>query len=716
MEDESLTVRLTEKKHWREIVALVLLLFAIWVPRFLKLRDFVTIDEPLWVTRAGNFYCALSKGSFANTFQREHPGVVTMWIGLLGYLWEEPDYIDGCSFDIIPEDHEEAFRARGFDPLRLLVVGRFLSILAVTGTLFLSFFYARRLLGFWSAWFGFLLIAFDPFHAAFSHLLHLDGIMSSLVLLTLLSFVCYLRDRRPRDLIVSGIVAGLSCLSKSPAVILLPFAGLLSLLDLIRSSLPLKDKTAVKQAVWRSAWPLIVFGGMTVAVFALLWPSMWVDPVGTVMRVFDKANHYAAVGHRNPIFFDGHIVEDGNLGLEFYYFYPLTYLWRSTPVVLAGLLAAVIAFVTKFGPFGEKRTRWLCVDLVLFAAFFALMMTLGGKKFDRYLLPAYPVLDLVSALGWIGFTQWFGRLSGAVLRPRIKLVLPLALVVLGQLVPLVKSFPYYLSYYNPLMGGSRKAPEVMLIGWGEGLDLAATYLNAKPNAEQLKVFSWYEPGSFSYFFNGISDGIPARHKIEDVNWGTAFFSSDAYVVTYANQWQRRESWHLIDYLVTQIPEHTVWINGLEYARIYKLNSHLDFYNAPTYEQVDVMLGDRIMLEGYDVAQRTFASGESLFLSLSWRALEAPGEKLKGFVHLSNSSGELVSQSDGEPMVALRPTEGWRTGEQIADHYKVVLPEDLPAGDYTLRVGMYHLSGERLAMTQDGESIGDVFSLGTITIR
>ncbi len=48
MEDESLTVRLTEKKHWREIVALILLLFAIWVPRFLKLRDFVTIDEPLW--------------------------------------------------------------------------------------------------------------------------------------------------------------------------------------------------------------------------------------------------------------------------------------------------------------------------------------------------------------------------------------------------------------------------------------------------------------------------------------------------------------------------------------------------------------------------------------------------------------------------------------------------------------------------------------------
>jgi hypothetical protein len=133
-------------------------------------------------------------------------------------------------------------------------------------------------------------------------LLHLDGIMSSLVLLTLLSFRLLPARSPPAGSNRFGIVAGLSCLSKSPAVILLPFAGLLSLLDLIRSSLPLKDKTAVKQAVWRSAWPLIVFGGMTVAVFALLWPSMWVDPVGTVMRVFDKANHYAAVGHRNPIF------------------------------------------------------------------------------------------------------------------------------------------------------------------------------------------------------------------------------------------------------------------------------------------------------------------------------------------------------------------------------------------------------------------------------
>jgi hypothetical protein len=45
------------------------------------------------------------------------------------------------------------------------------------------------------------------------------------------------------------------------------------------------------------------------------------------------------------------------------------------------------------------------------------------------------------------------------------------------------TFPYYLSYYNPLMGGPRKAPQVMQIGWGEGLDQAGRYLDRNPSPE-----------------------------------------------------------------------------------------------------------------------------------------------------------------------------------------------------------------------------------------
>ena len=41
-----------------------------------------------------------------------------------------------------------------------------------------------------------------------------------------------------------------------------------------------------------------------------------------------------------------------------------------------------------------------------------------------------------------------------------------------------------------------------MIGRGEGLDQAADYLNTKPHVRKLKVFSWYDEGSF-YIFSTV---------------------------------------------------------------------------------------------------------------------------------------------------------------------------------------------------------------------
>ncbi len=64
------------------------------------------------------------------------------------------------------------------------------------------------------------------------------------------------------------------------------------------------------------------------------FPALWVDAGAVLSRMFLKTNEYASVGHGRPIFFNGQVIELGDLGLEFYYFYPLTFLWRTTPMVL----------------------------------------------------------------------------------------------------------------------------------------------------------------------------------------------------------------------------------------------------------------------------------------------------------------------------------------------------------------------------------------------
>jgi len=124
------------------------------------------------------------------------------------------------------------------------------------------------------------------------------------------------------------------------------------------------------------------------------------------------------------------------------------------------------------------------------------------------------------------------------------------------------TYPYYFTYYNPLMGGSSKAPDVMMIGWGEGLDQAARYLNAKPDAAKFKVQSWYPDGAFSYIFDGQTINRDYPSNPEEMQ------RADYYVLYY-HQWQRQlPSSEFIEYFDQQVPEHIIYIDGLEYARIY----------------------------------------------------------------------------------------------------------------------------------------------------
>jgi hypothetical protein len=203
--------------------------------------------------------------------------------------------------------------------------------------------------------------------------------------------------------------------------------------------------------------------------------------------------------------------------------------------------------------------------LILFAALFAVFMTFGSKKFDRYLLPVFPPLDLVAAAGWMMAARWVGsRLNSRT--ARLAVPVTLGSIVLLQAVSALQTHPYYLSYYNPIMGGGEVAPQVMMVGWGEGLDQAARYLNAQPDAGDMQVLSWYPDGPFSYIFDGqtvhaASEWEPTREQI---------LSSD-FVVLYIHQWQRQLPFsEMLAYFSVRTPEYIIQLDGIEYAQIYRI--------------------------------------------------------------------------------------------------------------------------------------------------
>jgi hypothetical protein len=247
-------------------------------------------------------------------------------------------------------------------------------------------------------------------------------------------------------------------------------------------------------------------------------------------------------------------------------FYPVSLIWRISPALLLGLALALLAALQQQGPFGDQN-KLAAAGLLLFALLFLLQLNLSSKKFDRYLLPIWGPLALLAGMGWTWLAHSARRLAERRQWPASLTLLPIGLALALQVAVTAPVYPTYLSYYNPLMGGSEQATEAMTVGWGEGLEEAAAYLNAKPDAESLSVISWYGP-VFSYFFEGETINID---NTTDISAGhlQALLQAD-YAVLYIHQWQRHLPVSVVDTFAVMTPEESIWLNGIEYARVYRL--------------------------------------------------------------------------------------------------------------------------------------------------
>ena len=446
-------------------------------------------------------------------------------------------------------------------------------------------------------------------------------------------------------------------------------------------------------------WALI--GGVT---FFLLWPAMWVDPVGSLRQVLDAASEYAAEGHLKPTFFRGEIYA-GDPGFSFY---PVTYLWRTTPVVLLGLLLALVAFIARGKPMERTSVRFAVAALVLYVAGFLLFMNLGAKKFDRYLLPAYPPLALLAGTGFAALGAWLSRLFRSSLA---RYVMPALLVVVlvVQAALALPSFPYYLSYYNPLLGGGARAPQVMMIGWGEGGDEAARYLNTLPDAAESVVASGYTNGPFSYFYTGDTVPLYFPHVAD-------------YAVVYAQDWQRQlPSRRAVAHYAQQQPMHVVTLDGIDYAHIYDLHTLpqpdyvTDWATGP--EQATGPFGAGVIrLVSYQLPAAVISPGESFRAIFYFVNLAPIDSNLNVLVRIVGQDGQELSRSEGWPWGSA--TSGWQQGEVWPDGHELSIPADVAPGWYRVDVGFYDPATQELldaTQVRSGETIGDVIALDYIRV-
>jgi len=503
-------------------------LIIIGIPRLLSLDAHWSSDEDLWLWRSEEFIRTVQNGQFENTLIAYHPGVTTMWIGGI---------------------RQFVFGSTRWSPLKDLALARLLIGIVVLAGLGTATFLVYRLFGTWiSAASGAFLVV-NPLLLAHTRRIHTDALATTFILLTVLLFLLYcVRTtekqswRRSCYIIFSGVAFGFACLSKSSSLILLPWMPICLWIFRDRN-------TPWRKFLYNTSVTLIFFLSWSLLTVFAFWPIFW-NPISlllatcllvttllshravhtgkngfryivsttlvlsvcasytvkTIWVVLDRVGWAVTTAHDLEHFFLGKIVADPG-----WLFYPVALSLKGTPFVLPIALGAML-FLWKHRKHPNFSEHFkIAVAIAVVVILFMMFLSVTSKKFSRYLLPVFPMLNLLAGIGLFYTVKWIGSHIKKQHYRKVAHVVCVTLVLLLTVIPVFALHPYYGTYYN-LCWKVTDITKVFTVGGdGSGLDIAAKYLNQKPNARQLKVqVSALGTGFFQHYFLGSTYQFPLK--------------------------------------------------------------------------------------------------------------------------------------------------------------------------------------------------------------
>lgn len=639
---------------WLVCLALAMLIL---LPRLWQIDQFIAADERPILNSAVQFLQGLASGDLRLTFGMGYPDVPLAWAHSIALALEFAlarwGLLPGFPPDLSLEQFLEGWNIQ---PRPYYVAARIGTIAFVTGLLVLIYLLGRRVYGDKVALIATLLLAFDATMLGYARLVHMAVPIALLMFLTVTVWLLWLTQRRHLWLLLSGVFCGFSISTVTTGLLLLPTMALIALIIWWTGRLhmpPFRRWVAPTASQW------LVSVLVAAIIFVLIWPAMWVDPLGALSLTFDWLWKNMPPGFGNlGMYWMGQTVLDPGPA-----FYPLALLVRISPLMLIGVLASLFTLHRAT----HKPIEW---SLWVYILFYLVAMTFAEKKSVRYLLMPLAAMAPLAAWGLLRAAHWLAGRVVVLTRPQLALLG--GMILLAGTLPYA---PYYLSYYNPLLMGWLWVPRMMHIAWGEGMDLAAEYLNTKPNAEQLRVAAWYE-WTFAPYFKGQALLFTTENVLQ----------AD-YAVFYVNQVQRNiPDPNLITYFQRRIPEHVVRINGVEYAWIYPAvitRSGLPEGVAP----LGVRMGDAVVLKGYAVRPAA-DHPHAIDVALYWRALRSDLPEYFVYVRAVDSAGTIYARADAPPVMGFLPTHRWQAEQLIEDVQRLVRPAETPPGRYQLEVGMY----------------------------
>ncbi len=117
-----------------------------------------------------------------------------------------------------------------------------------------------------------------------------------------------------------------------------------------------------------------------------------------------------------------------------------------------------------------------------------------------------------------------------------------------------------------------------------------------------------------------------------------------------------------------------------------------------------VFGGVITLVGYRLNTDRFQPGQTIELTLIWRANRRIDHDYTVFTHLIDANQNQAAGHDSMPLNGQYPTSDWLIGEEIVDSHPIALPANLPPGRYHLAFGLYDAKTlQRLDATAKGWS-------------
>lgn len=390
------------------------------------------------------------------------------------------------------------------------------TVVIIFSSIFIASFYlvVSKIFDKKSAFFSSIFLSLDPAFLYSSKVVMNDIFLTAFVFLSFSSY--FLIKNRRQSFIFSSLFFALAFISKPSALFLLPVYGVNILLT--------------KKKIKPEFSKFLAFLGLSLVFIIVFWPAGWKNPIFAIPEYIFRQTNLTQAGINN--YFFGKITENP----PFYYY--LVQLLIRVPLIA---IAAFVAFYYKF----RKKLTIFDKNVLVFVFTFIFLMSLSSKKLGiRYILPALPFIYLY-------FVKTLFVISQKMKIGIFFILIPLFIYSYN----FVSFFSNHDLYYNPLIGGLKNARKIDLVGLCRGSKEGVDFiLSNYSGTGQIGVVGcgnstvpYYYPYSYS------------------PNWkDKKIFVVESYYL------QLQKDPELLEFIKNKNPAKTIYVNGLELSRIYKI--------------------------------------------------------------------------------------------------------------------------------------------------